>query len=117
MKQLEFFRDFQATAQIAKGAAPIEQPADEPETLSDLVAPNSTCGGREALTDNADGPPKAVALPAAIEAGVFGVDTDRPIVPTDEQIADLTAEHANEMIILLAESVFSGYAICCVCKP
>lgn len=50
------------------------------------------------------GPPVATPLPTAVEAGVFGMTLDGAITPDEEQVEELTAEHANEMIILLADS-------------
>jgi hypothetical protein len=49
------------------------------------------------------GPPRAVPLPTAVEAGVFGGDTNGPFMPDAEEVEALTGEHANEMIVLLSD--------------
>ncbi len=53
--------------------------------------------------EQADGPPLAAPLPAAVAAGVFGLTTKGPVVPDADAIAEMTAEHAHEMIVLLAD--------------
>lgn len=54
--------------------------------------------------EGASGPPVSVPLPAAVAAGVFGLDVTGPIEPDAEQIAALVSEHANELIALLGEA-------------
>ncbi|MCG3131548.1 MAG: hypothetical protein FLDDKLPJ_02344 [Phycisphaerae bacterium] len=53
--------------------------------------------------EQTDGPPLAAPLPAAVAAGVFGLTTEGPVVPDADAIAEMTAEHAHEMIVLLAD--------------
>lgn len=50
-----------------------------------------------------DGPPVAIPSPTAVTAGAFGWTTDSAISPDDEEVAALTAEHANKMIVLLSD--------------
>lgn len=64
-----------------------------------------------------NGLPSAVPLQSAVEAGVFGMSIDGPITPDEEQVEELTAEHANEMIVLLADSQVLEEAIRLECDP
>jgi hypothetical protein len=50
-----------------------------------------------------DGPPLFPPLAVAVECGVFGVTESGPIEPDEEEVASLTAEHASEMMGLLAD--------------
>lgn len=53
--------------------------------------------------EQADGPPLATPLPGAVTSGVFGMTTEGPVMPDADVIAEITAEHAHEMIVLLAD--------------
>lgn len=102
MRQLELWPD--DPPDVVDGVPEVEARAETPADLANLTAP--AFDAAELATDAAKvgGPPIPAALPAAIEAGVFGITLDGPIVPDQEQIEALTAEHSNEMIIFLADS-------------
>jgi len=93
-------------------------------------APGQLCSELESLTFSKAGdavpppletpptePPVAVPLASAVQAGVFGLTEDGPIEPDEEQVAELTAEHANEMIIVLADSQVLEDALRLECDP
>lgn len=95
-------------------------PAEQPLGTSDEVAPAlesatnlSNAGALEMLeTPSIDtGPPIPTPLPAAVAAGVFGLETAGPIEPDTEQVAALVHEHANELIGLLGEADALRHAI------
>ncbi len=76
-----------------------------PRDLQELATPARTVVSDEpGMARVPDDPPTAEPLPAAVAAGAFGWTTEGPIAPDDEEVADLTAEHANEMIVLLSDS-------------
>jgi hypothetical protein len=81
-----------------------QDPPDMPHTTLTPAASNEV-GSPAALpaVSETDGPPVFAPLAAAIESGVFGITEAGPIEPDDEDVASLTAEHANEMIALLAD--------------
>ncbi len=56
------------------------------------------------FNEGASGPPVPVPLPAAVAAGVFGLDVTGAIEPDAEQVAALVSEHANELIGLFDEA-------------
>lgn len=75
-------------------AQDLEQLATPPNT-PDCGEPGVACGVEDL--------PIAKPLPAAVAAGAFGWTTEGPISPDDEEVAALTAEHANGMIVLLSD--------------
>lgn len=79
-------------------------PVDSSDDLANLATPAVDASALASDSETTGGLPIPAPLPTAIEAGVFGLDLDGPIVPDREQIEALTCEHANEMIILLADS-------------
>jgi len=107
MKQLELWQD-------ADTPPPIDQTDDESHPHTFLTTCNELAGLSVTGADRAvlppptesvrEGPPLAVPVASAVEAGVFGVTDNGPIDPDEVQVSELTAEHANEMIILLADS-------------
>jgi len=80
---------------------PVSDSAQPPSTATLTIA-----GDIPALATTmpeSDGPPLFPPLAAAVECGVFGVTEAGPIEPDEEEVASLTAEHANEMVALLAD--------------
>jgi len=76
-----------------------------PQDLEQLASPaKATVSDEPEMARVPDDPPMAKPLPAAVAAGAFGWTTDGPIAPDDEEVAALTAEHANGMIVLLSDS-------------
>jgi hypothetical protein len=82
---------------------PVEPPTDyELSQLRDPI-PNAIEASAPSASKPDDGPPAARALSQAVAAGVFGMTSAGAVVPNDEDLAVITAEHANEMIVLLAD--------------
>lgn len=75
----------------------------EAHDLEQLATPEEAIASDESAPRVPDDLPIAKPLPAAVDAGTFGWTTDGPIVPDDEEVAALTAEHANGMIVLLSD--------------
>ncbi|MBI1827334.1 MAG: hypothetical protein HY287_04035 [Planctomycetes bacterium] len=108
MKQLQLFGDCHPSADRNFRDASLPPVSQAALVISDelaaLAVPEAPDDESADSTETVDRPPIATPLPTATEAGVFGLTSDGPIVPDEEEIAALTAEHANEMIILLADS-------------
>jgi len=109
MKQLELWQDhnFLQEQSTNEDNPPCPRdvgpaPCDELEELT-VSSPKDASAVAQIETSEG-GPPSAVPLASAVEAGLFGVTDDGPIEPDQMQVSELTAEHANEMIILLADS-------------
>lgn len=102
MRQLELWPDDppDEVDDVPEAGARAETPAD----LVSLTAPVFDASELAPAAATVDGPPIPAPLPGAIEAGVFGMTPDGPIGPDQKQIETLTAEQANEMMILLADS-------------
>lgn len=107
MEQLHFWRDEKAEGQDAsqthaQRVDAISEPNDRDE-FEGLVCSVLGCSDEHAEPESANGPPIAAPLESAVQAGVFGMTLDGPIALEQEGIEALTAEHANEMIILLSD--------------
>jgi hypothetical protein len=109
MRQLELWRDDHLPAQQPSEETGDASPADDLDTAPDELTALTVPYAEDSESHNSPetsrtGPPTAVPLRSAIDAGVFGLTTEGPIEPDEEEVAELTAEHANEMIILLADA-------------
>lgn len=108
MKQLELWpvdRSSKRNSTPEIQDIPSDKVQDDPRSdLTKLAIPLVDVAELAAAPRKVDGPPIPAPLQIAVEAGVFGLDLDGPIVPDREQIETLTYEHANELIILLADS-------------
>lgn len=84
-------------------------------TVGAIVA---TCGPPPVSTPaRSTAPPLFPPLPAAVECGVFGLTEAGPIEPDEEEVASLTAEHANEMRGLLADLAAVEHGLRTGCDP
>ncbi len=79
-----------------------ELPMDE-QRESGGCLPSEIEASAPPASEREDGPPAARARFDAVAAGVFGMTPDGPVIPDDEDLAAITAEHASEMIVLLAD--------------
>jgi len=61
--------------------------------------------------------PVCSPLPAAVEAGVFGLTEAGPIEPDAEEVASITTEHAHEMTALLIELAAVEASLRSGCDP
>lgn len=74
--------------------AELQPPSQPPEIEHPIL---------QSEADTPDGPPVPLPLPAAVAAGVFGQTVEGPVEPDEEEVAAITTEHANAMILMLAD--------------
>ncbi|TWT44364.1 hypothetical protein RAS1_07780 [Phycisphaerae bacterium RAS1] len=77
---------------------PERQPTGQPTSAHDEI--NLIQAER---ADRPDGLPIPAPLPQAVDAGVFGQTVNGPVEPDVDEVAALTEQHADEMIVLLAD--------------
>jgi len=105
MKQLHLWHDDNlSTPTAADDATGIFKQEASPSNELVMLALPRVEDTKPTSLEMVSGPPAETPLPSAVEAGVFGMTLDGPMIPDKEQIEELTAEQANEMIILLADS-------------
>lgn len=91
------------------------EPADAPVhrvgqlSICDIAMPMRSTSEWDAARD--DGLPIPRPLPEAVAAGVFGQLEDGPVDPSEEEVAELTENLANELIGALGEMAELGRAL------
>lgn len=79
---------------VERPTNPLDAPPPATESTSDPLLPTLPV---------ADSVPLALPLRAAIEQGIFGVTTEGPIEPDEDEVRAITSEQATELTALLAD--------------